>query len=70
MPLDVVNGMVNYDLSVNSLTNYPSETVATHLCSANFGFAGGNTRTCMNSVDDSGVGSWSGSDLTCDRKSL
>ncbi len=64
------NGMMNYDQSPNLMNNYPAGTVATHTCSTGFGFAGENPRTCMNSTDDSGAGSWSGSDLTCESKSL
>ncbi len=69
-PLAVVNGGVNYDLSANSMTNYPSGAIATHLCSANFGLVGGSTRTCMDSTDATGAGSWSGVPITCPGKSL
>ena len=61
------NGMLNYN---QPRIIYPAGTVATHSCSAGFGFTCENPRTCMNSTDDSGVGSWSGLDLTCERKSL
>ena len=69
-PLAVVNGGVNYDLSANSMTNYPSGAIATHLCSPNFGLVGGSTRTCMDSTDATSTGSWSGAPITCPGKSL
>ncbi len=66
----MTDGDVIYDKSENLMSNYPSGTVATHSCSADFGFVGESTRTCMASAVNIGLTTWSGEPINCQRKLL
>ena len=67
-PLSLSNGGVAYSTFANGGGNYESGTTATHSCSEGFSLEGAQTRTCMDGMDGSGQGSWSGMAPTCERK--
>ena len=61
------SGSITYSTSANTNSNYQSGTVATHDCSSGFSVVGDATRTCMDG-EGSGMGVWSGTAPTCERK--
>ena len=58
--------MVTY--VVDTAADFSIMTIATHTCNVGFALVGDVTRTCEDDDQADGVGVWSGSSPSCDRK--